>query len=115
MQSVGFVLPLLPGKTETDRSVMRSCWQGERKASHQSARERLGITRESVWIQDTPGGDVVVVYMEADDVQAAIEGMASSEEPFDRFFRNHLRDVHGLDLANGFTPPEQVLDFNASS
>ena len=115
MQSIGFALPLLPGTTETDRSVMRSCWQGERKASHRAARERLGVRRESVWIQDTPGGDVVVVYMEADDVQAAIEGMASSEEPFDRFFRNHLRDVHGLDLANGFTPPEQVLDFNASS
>ncbi len=115
MQSVGFVLPLLAGKTETDRSVMRSCWHGERSASHQAARERLGITREGVWIQDTPAGDVVVVYMEAADLQAAVEGMASSEEPFDRFFRDHLRDVHGLDLADGFTPPEQVLDFRAST
>jgi hypothetical protein len=115
MQSVGIVLPLLPGKAETDRSVMRSCWQGERKDSHQSARERLGITREAVWIQDTPTGDVVVVYMEAEDLQAAIEGMVSSEEPFDRFFRDHLRDVHGLNLEDGFTPPEQVLDFRAAT
>ncbi len=115
MHSVGFVLPLLPGKTDTDRGVMRACWQGERKASHHSARERLGITRESVWIQQTPAGDVVVVYMEADDLEAAVEGMVSSEEPFDRFFREHLRDVHGLDLEDGFTPPEQVLDFRAAA
>lgn len=115
MPSVGFTLPLLPGKTDTDRSVMLSCWRGERRDSHAAARERLGITRESVWIQQTPGGDVVVVYMEADDVQSAVEGMATSEEPFDRFFREHLRDAHGLDLSDGFTPPEQVLDYRADA
>jgi hypothetical protein len=115
MESVGFVLPLLPGKIETDRAVMRSCWNGERKASHHAARERLGITREAVWIQQTPTGDVVIVYMEADDLQAAVEGMASSQEPFDRFFREHVREVHGLNLEDGFTPPEQILDFRAAT
>ncbi|HYF24861.1 MAG TPA: hypothetical protein VD931_03895 [Baekduia sp.] len=111
MQSVGFVAPLLPGKTETDREVMRSCWDGERRAAHADARRRLGVVRESVWIQQTPAGDVAVVLLEAQDLAAAFEGMASSDEPFDRFFREHVRDVHGLDLAEGFPPPEQVLDF----
>jgi hypothetical protein len=64
-----------------------------------------------VWIQSTPGGDVAVVVIEAPDVQAAMGGLATSEEPFDRWFREHIRDVHGIDLAEGLPPPEQLLDF----
>ena len=113
MPGIGFVVPLLPGKREVDRGVMRSCWDGERRASHRAARARLGITREAVWIQPTPAGDVAVVYMEADDLPAALEGMAASQEPFDRWFREHVRDVHGVDLEQGMAPPEQILDYRA--
>ena len=42
MPSVGFVVPLLPGKTAADRGAMRSCWDGERSASHRAARARAG-------------------------------------------------------------------------
>jgi hypothetical protein len=53
-------------------------------ASHQASRKRHGIIREAVWIQRTPGGDDVVVYMEVKDLEAAFKGVATSEEPFDR-------------------------------
>jgi hypothetical protein len=71
MPSVAFAAPMLPGETEADRSAMQSCSHGERKASYESSREQHGISREAVWIQQTPGGDFAVVYMEADDLQAA--------------------------------------------
>lgn len=87
MQSVAFVAPILPGKTEADRSAMQSVAHGERKAAYASSRERHGITREAVWIQQTPGGDAAVVYLEADDLQAAFAGIGSSQEPFDSWFR----------------------------
>jgi hypothetical protein len=32
-------------------------------------------------------------------------------DPFDGWFRESVKDVHGLDLAVGFPPPEQILDF----
>jgi hypothetical protein len=41
---------------------------------------------------------------EADDVEAAFGGIATSDEPFDRQFREFLRDVHGLDVANDPRP-----------
>jgi hypothetical protein len=110
-QSVAFTIPLLPDKTDTDRRVMKSCWAGERKHDHEASRRRLGITREAVWIQPTPDGDVVVVVLESDDLGTALKGIASSEEPFDRWFRDHCRNVHGIDLEAGFPPPEQILDF----
>lgn len=74
-------LPLLPNKTETDRAAMTSCWRGERKGAYEESRKRLGITREAVWIQSTPQGDVAVVYVESDDVEAAYKDMAVSQEP----------------------------------
>ena len=70
--------------------------------------------REAVYIQTTPMGDVVVVYWEADDVEAALKGMATSDDPFDQWFRDHVRDVHGINVEDGFPPPEQVMDFRTS-
>ncbi len=113
MPAVAFVVPILPDKTDTDRSAMESCRHGDRKTAHESSRERLGISREAVWIQETPGGDVAIVYLEARDLEAAFKGMGTSEEPFDRWFREYVRDVHGVALEEGFPPPEQVLDFRS--
>jgi hypothetical protein len=113
MQSIGFIAPLLPGMTETDRSAMISCWRGQRQEAYESSRRRLGITREAVFIQPTPNGDVAIVYWEADDLEAALKGMATSEDGFDRWFRDHVREVHGLNVEDGFPPPEQVMDFRS--
>ncbi len=115
MTALAFVVPLLPGKAEAARTALRSFSTGERATDHSSSRERLGITREAVWIQETPGGDVSVVFIEATDLQAALTGMATSEESFDRWFREHVRHVHGVALEDGFPPPEQVLDFHSKS
>ena len=114
MPAIGVVLPLLPGKTEDDREAMMSCWTGERREAFAASRRRHGITREAVWIQSTPAGDVVVLYLEADDLSAAFQSVGTSQEPFDRWFREHVRDVHGVALEEGMTPPELVLDFSAS-
>jgi hypothetical protein len=111
MQCIAFAVPILPGKTETSRDETRSAVEGERKAAHESSRERHGISREAVWLQQTPAGDMVVVYLEANDLEAAFAGMGSSQEPFDQWFRDHVREVHGIDLAQGFPPPEQLIDY----
>ena len=64
-----------------------------------------------MWIQSTPDGDLAVVVLESPDIQAAMGALATSDEPFDKWFREHIRDVHGIDLAEESPPPEQVLDF----
>jgi hypothetical protein len=53
------------------------------KAAYQASRGRLGITREAVWIQLTPGADFAVFLLEADDLLAAFGGLATSRVPFD--------------------------------
>jgi hypothetical protein len=112
VQSVAFALPLLPGQTEEDRIALASCWAGARKEAFEDARRRAGIIREAVWIQRAGSGDVAAVYMEADDLAAAFTMLGTSGEPFDRWFRDHVRQVHGIALEQGITAPELVLDFD---
>ena len=114
MQSVGFAVPILPGRTDDDREAMRSCVEGERKAAYESSRARHGIRREAVWIQPTPAGDVAVVYLEANDLPATFAGLASSQDPFDRWFRELTHDIHGINLEEGFPPPEQLIDYRSA-
>jgi hypothetical protein len=114
VQSTAFAVPLLPGQAEAHRIALASCQAGARKEAYQDARRRAGIIREAAWIQPGPGGDVAVVYLEADDLAAALTTLGTSAEPFDRWFRGHLRQVHGTALDQGFTAPELVLDFDTS-
>ncbi|EWT01719.1 hypothetical protein N865_07625 [Intrasporangium oryzae NRRL B-24470] len=112
MPAIAFAAPLRPGKTEIDRLAMESCWRGRRKEAYQDARRRAGITKESVWLQSTPNGDLAVVYIEADDIGAALAAIAGSAEPFDRWFREHIHDVHGIALEDGFPTAVPLLDFD---
>jgi hypothetical protein len=110
MPAIAFSAPIVPGKEELDRSTLEEV-QGDRRAEYDESRKRLGITREAVWHQETPDGTVAVVYIEADDVGAAMQGVATSQEPFDVWFRERLNEIHGFDLAEGGgAPPQQVAD-----
>ena len=112
MQSVAFACPLLVAQTAAVRVALASCWSGARREAYQDARRRAGIVREAVWIQCGPGGDVAVVYLEADDLTTAFTVLADSPEPFDRWFRDHVPEVQGIALDAGLTRPELVLDFD---
>jgi hypothetical protein len=110
--AIAFALPLLPGRSDDERAALASCWSGSRREAHRDARRRAGITREVVWLQRTDVGDIAVVYLEADDPPRAASVLGTSPDPFDQWFREHVRLVHGIALAEGFPAPEQVLDFD---
>ena len=104
MALFAFVAPLLPGKEETDREGMQRFSTGEEKDAYEASRRALGFKRETIWHQVTPAGTVAIVVWDVDDVEAAFGGIASSDEPFDRQFRDFLKDVHGIDVVNDAQP-----------
>jgi hypothetical protein len=112
-QTICFALPLLPGATDAEREEMLACWRGDRAAAHRASRARHGVTREATWIQPTPAGDAAIVLLESDDLAAALYGIATSDDPFDAWFRDHVQRVHGVDLAAGMNLPEQILAYRA--
>ena len=107
MPSVAFCAPIIPGKEETDRKGFEEV-AGPRREQYDASRRRAGITREMVWHQETPNGTLAVVYVEADDVPASLQAMATSDDPFDQWFRELLMEVHGIDLTEGGPTPELV-------
>lgn len=114
MQRIAFAVLLPPGQTEASVKALTSCWMGARKEAFQDARRRAGIVREAVWIQSAYSGDLAIVYLEADDLDIAFTILGTSAEPFDHWFRAHLREVHGSALEEAFNPPDLVLDFDAN-
>lgn len=109
MPSVAFCAPIIPGKEETDRKGFEEVL-GPRREEYDASRRRAGITREMVWHQEAPDGTVAVVFLEADDIPASMQALATSDDPFDRWFRVLVKEVHGIDLSEGGPPPELVLE-----
>jgi hypothetical protein len=106
--SLAFCVPIIPGKEETDRNGFEEAL-GPRREEYDASRRRAGITREMVWHQQTPDGTVAVVYLEADDPGAAMETLATSDDPFDQRFRELIKEVHGIDLSEGGPPPPELV------
>lgn len=114
IQCVAFACPLPVGQTDAVRTALASCWTGGRREAYQDARRRAGIVREAVWMQSAPVGDVAVIYVEADDLGHAFTILGTSPEPFDRWFRAHVLQVHGVGLAHELTRPQLALDFDVN-
>ena len=55
-----------------------------------------------------------MVYLEADDLAAAFTMLGTSAEPFDRWFRDHVRRVHGVAFEQLLASSELVLDFDVN-
>src|SRR5262249_28678895 len=87
-QSVAFATPILPGKAEAVRTFSREALGALRK-QHEESRRSMGLTREMSWINATPMGDMLVVYLEGDDPAKALQRLAASHTPYDRWFKEH--------------------------
>lgn len=98
MNRVILAAPLLPDKVE---AWHRFCQEmtGRRRQQHERSRRRLDIIREAAWLVPTPNGQMVVIAIVATDVAEALHKLATSQRPFDCWFRRNILEIHGLDLS----------------
>ena len=108
-QSIGLAVPLLPGKTEAHRRVADAL-NGERRDGFDEFHRRAGVT-EDWWIQETPMGDFAVVYLESDDLGAAMGHLAQSQGETEAWFKQALMETQGIDWG-GPPPPLPELPFD---
>lgn len=103
-----------PGKTETFKRFREEVL-GNRRSDYEASRRRLGMTKEAAWLQQTPQGDMAIVSFEAANPQQVFQGLATSQEPFDVWFRQYTMEVHGLDLTQPMPGPlpEQTFAWQA--
>ena len=112
MAALAMTLPLLPGKTESWKRWVQEM-ASTRLSEFQASRKRLGITREVSCLQQTPQGDMAILYIETEDIAHAFQGLATSQDPFDVLFRQRTQEFFGFDLTQPpLGPlPETVFDW----
>jgi hypothetical protein len=108
-QSIAVAVPLLPGKTEAQRALAAAI-RGERREAFDEFHRRAGVT-EDWWIEETPMGDFLLLYLESDDLGAAIGHLARSQDETEVWFKRSLLETQGIDWG-GPPPPLPDLGFD---
>jgi len=108
-----FVAPIQPGMNEEFRAFVAEL-SGSRKVEYEASKKSGGIERETIFLQRTPMGDMVVVVQEAEDPRKAVDSLKSMQDPFHVWYFQRLKDIHGTDvLGSGVPNNELLLDFRA--
>ena len=107
------LFPLLPGKEAAARAWLAAV-AGPRRAEFAALQRRAELTRETLTLQRTPAGAVLLVWLEG-DVAKAFEVLATGQDAFTVWHRTQLQDVTGIDVRqpDAGPPPEVLLDWRA--
>jgi hypothetical protein len=108
---VCFALPVIDDRSADVRAFFQEL-ERQRKHEFDISERRIGITKESWYIQHTPRGDLLIGYMESQDFSRALQLFAQSQDSFDVWFKQRLAGVTGGDLNN---PPSGSLSEQLSS
>lgn len=106
MDSVILAVPLLPDKAEAWRRFCQEM-MGRRRQQYERSRRRLEIAREAAWLVPVTGADMAIIVIAAPDLEAALNKIATSQRPFDRWFRRQIFEIHGVDLSDSLLPPRE--------
>jgi hypothetical protein len=113
MESITWSAPILPGKTEAWQAFAAEM-TASRREEHARSRRRMGLHREVASLMSTPQGDFACLYHEADDIARMFHEIATSQEPYDVWFRDKMIEFHGLtpEMLQGPPPAHLLLDYN---
>ncbi len=114
MQCITWFAPILPGKLEAWKAFDEEM-KGPRLSEHTLSRQRMGVQREVASLMQTPQGDFVCLFHEAEDLANAFNLLANSDDPYDEWFRGNLIDLHGLtpEMLQGSPPATVYSDYRS--
>ena len=106
MTGIVLTFPIVAGKVEAWRRFCQEM-SGSRRLMYEASRRGLGITHEQLALVDTAFGSAAVTTLEADDVGLALSQIIASTLPFDRWYREQMQELHGVNLDSyaGFVKP----------
>lgn len=109
MSGIILTFPILRGKVEAWRRFCQEI-SGSRQQMYIDSRRRLGITYERLALVETSFGSTAVTTIEASDIGRAFYQITVSNLPFDRWYREHVHEIHGINLAGyeQFVMPEPI-------
>lgn len=97
MLTIVLTFLILPGKVEAWRRFCQEI-SGSRQQMYLSSRRRLGITHERMALVENTYGATAVTTLEALNVGRALGQIITSVLPFDRWYRERMQEIHGINL-----------------
>ena len=93
------VLPIRPGKTEACKRFINRLVTEHRDKFAETQRAE-GIHEEHFFLQSDSKGDVLIVYNDGDAMKRdrMRQVRSQSDDPYDVWFREQFREIHGIDL-----------------
>jgi len=111
MAIIALCMPILPGKKGKWQDMMNRLQEEPMKSKIIASRDKAGV-HERTFLQETPGGDFVVITLEGDDPGAAFGKMMG--DPDMKEFMEFAAEVHGMDTSAPPPPmPKLVFDSKA--
>lgn len=104
MATIAMAFPIRPEKFSSWRKTVVDL-AGPRREEFGAARRRQGCTRERIWLQQTPQGPLEIIILETEDPARTLQEIATSQEPFDVWFRQFVLEHYGLDLSQPMPGP----------
>lgn len=108
MPSLVLTFPLVAGKVEAWRRFCQAL-AGFRLPAYEASRLRLNITREQWGLVETQFGATAVVTFEAVDLGAAVSQMVLSPLPFERWYREQVQELYGIQWVSDELLPSVLL------
>jgi len=97
MSGIVLTFPIIKGKVEAWRRFCQEM-SGLRRLTYEESRKLLGITRERLALVETDFGSAAVTTLEANDIGLALNQIVASNLPFDRWYREQMLEMHGVNL-----------------
>jgi len=112
MKPIAMAFPVLPGKTEEARKFIKSL-RTEHAKDFDELEKKLKTTREAVFLQTSPRGDLLIDYYECANPEKAAETLAKLKDRFAMWMKAEVLEITGIDEeAMAREPmPEQLLLF----
>ena len=98
MQSIIMALPILAGKTEDVKSMFKKIKEQKWK-DYERVQKMSGVEKERDFLQVTPMGDFLLVYIESKDIQKTFMDFAASKDPFDIWYIEEMKKNTGVDFS----------------
>lgn len=110
-------VPVKPEKVGAWKAWIREC-TGPRKDEFEDFNERMELTLHRAWLIEGREGPNVVVVFDGPGAEDFLQRMATSEEPFDKWFRERVIEYHkDIDFSkpDAMAKSELCLDWHAPS
>jgi hypothetical protein len=112
MSFLAMALPVPPGKSS---DIEQHIAEAQMHNDFDQTLRGFGIQHESWHLQETPGGDLLILVFQCDDPPAMLQAFGESQAPLPIMQRKFIKENLGIDLSQPppGPPPRALFSWDA--